>query len=101
MDVDDEEVEDSRTDESPCCLRKLSSSGVLCRTTGGLLCKGLACRTRVVDFVDNATPGEYDDIDVGVEDTLNAPGDSEYRVEGVVEIAYCGIGRGRISVGPI
>lgn len=32
---------------------------------------------------------------------LNAPGDSEYRVDGVAESAYCGTGRGKISVGPI
>jgi hypothetical protein len=46
-------------------------------------------------------PGEYEDIDVGVEETLNGPGDPEYRVEGVAESAYCGVGSGKISVGPI
>jgi hypothetical protein len=46
-------------------------------------------------------PGEYDDIDVGVEETLNGPGDPEYLVEGVADRAYCGVGRGKISVGPI
>jgi hypothetical protein len=46
-------------------------------------------------------PGEYDDIDVGVEETLKGPGDPEYLVEGVAERAYCGVGRGKISVGPI
>jgi hypothetical protein len=56
---------------------------------------------RVLLFVDNATPGEYEDMDVGVEDTLKGPGDSEYRVEGVVERAYCGAGSGRMSVGPV
>jgi hypothetical protein len=40
-------------------------------------------------------------MDVGVEETLKGPGDSEYRVDGVAESAYCGVGRGRISVGPI
>jgi hypothetical protein len=39
-------------------------------------------------------------MDVGVEETLKGPGDSEYRVEGVVERAYCGVGSGKISVGP-
>jgi hypothetical protein len=48
-------------------------------------------------LIDRAAVGEYDDIDVGVEDTLNGPGDSEYRVEGVVETAYCGFGGDKIS----
>jgi hypothetical protein len=78
----------------------LISSGVLCRVTGGLLCNGLACLVRC-EFLDIAVPGEYDDMDVGVEETLNGPGDPEYRVEGVAESAYCGVGSGRISVGPI
>jgi hypothetical protein len=48
-----------------------------------------------------ALPGEYDDIDVGVEETLKGLGDPEYRVEGVAESAYCGVGSGNMSVGPI
>lgn len=51
-------------------------------------------------MVDNVTPGEYEDIDVGVEDILNGPGDSESRVDGVVDRAYNGVGSGNISVGP-
>lgn len=78
----------------------LVSSGVLCRVTGGLLCSGLACFVRC-EFRDKVLPGEYDDIDVGVEETLNGPGDPEYIVEGVAVRAYCGVGRGRMSVGPI
>lgn len=39
-------------------------------------------------------------MDVGVEEILKGPGDSEYRVDGVEERAYCGVGRGRISKGP-
>jgi hypothetical protein len=46
-------------------------------------------------------PGEYEEIDVGVEETLKGLGDPEYRVDGVAESAYCGVGSGRISVGPI
>ena len=78
----------------------LVSSGVLCRVTGGLLCSGLACRVRF-EALDNVVPGAEDDIDVGVDDTLKGPGESEYRVEGVAERAYCGVGRGSMSVGPI
>jgi hypothetical protein len=54
----------------------LASSGVHCRVTGGLLCNGLACLVRC-ELRDRAVPGEYDDIDVGVEETLKGPGDSE------------------------
>ena len=76
MEAEDEDVEDSRTIESVCGCRMLPSSGVRCRVTGGLLCKGLACRVRS-EVLDNVTAGEYDDMDVGVEETLNGPGDSE------------------------
>jgi hypothetical protein len=50
---------------------------------------------------DKVVPGEYDDIEVGVDDTLKGPGDPEYLVDGVAESAYCGVGSCRISVGPI
>jgi hypothetical protein len=76
VDVEDEDVDDSRTVESVLGLRELASSGVLCRVTGGLLCRGLACFVRC-EFLDRAVPGEYDDIDVGVEETLKGPGDPE------------------------
>ena len=77
VEADDEEVEDSRTAERACFCLTTASSGVRCLVTGGLPCKGLACLTRVVFLEDRATPGEYEDIDVGVEDTLKGPGDSE------------------------
>lgn len=99
VEVDEEDVEDSRTVERVCGLRVFVSSGVLCLVTGGRLCKGLACFVRC-EFRDRAVPGEYDDIDVGVDETLNGPGDPEYLVEGVAERAYCGAGRGRTSVEP-
>jgi hypothetical protein len=101
VDAEDAEFEDSLTEESACRWRWPNSSAVLCRTTGGRLCSGLACRTRVVLLDEIAVAGEYDDMDVGVEDTLKGPGDSEYRVEGVVETAYCGVGSVRISLGSI
>lgn len=67
---------------------------------GGLLCKGLVCLILEEALFDKITPGEYEDIEVGVEETLKGPGDSEYRVDGVVERVYCGVGSGKISVGP-
>jgi hypothetical protein len=100
VEADEEDVEDSRTVESVCGFRVFDSSGVLCRVTGGLLCNGLACFVRC-EFLDKALPGEYEDMDVGVEETEKGPGDPEYLVEGVAERAYCGVGRGNMSVGPI
>lgn len=100
VEADDDEVDDSRTVDSVCGCRLLLSSEFLCRVTGGRLCRGLICFVRT-DVRESEVPGEYDDIDVGVDDVLNAPGDSEYRVDGVTESAYCGAGRGRMSVGPI
>lgn len=76
MEVDDEDVDDSRTVESVWGCRVVFSSGVRCRVVGGLFSKGLACLTRR-DDLERVTPGEYDDIEVGVDEMLNAPGDSE------------------------
>lgn len=86
MEADDNDVDDSRTDERACCCRMLGSSCDRFRVTGGLLSRGLACLVRT-ELFDNTMPGEYEDMEVGVEETLNGPGDSEYRVEGVVESA--------------
>lgn len=77
VEADDEDVDDSLTEERLCSCRKVGSSGVRCLVTGGLLCNGLVCLKRALLLVDKATPGEYDDMDVGVEETLNGPGDSE------------------------
>lgn len=76
VDTDDDDVEDSLTVDRACGWRLFISSGVLCRVTGGLLCRGLACRVRL-EALDSVVPGEYDDIDVGVDETLKGPGDSE------------------------
>ena len=57
VEVDEEEVEDSLTVESACGWRLLVSSGVLCRVTGGLLCKGLACRVRL-EVLERVAAGE-------------------------------------------
>jgi hypothetical protein len=100
VEAEDEEVDDSRTVDRAWGLRVVTSSGVLWRVTGGLLCSGLACLVRC-EFLDMVLPGEYEEIDVGVEETLKGLGDPEYRVDGVAESAYCGVGSGRISVGPI
>lgn len=86
VDVEDEDVDDSRTEESPCWWRILTVSLLLLRATGGRLSSGLVCLTRGALLVIT-TPGEYEDMDVGVEETLNGPGDSEYLVEGVDERA--------------
>lgn len=96
VEPDDDEVEDSRTEGSIC------SSGVLCLAMGGRLWSGLVWRARKVALLESEAPGEceYEDIEVGVEETLKGPGDSEYRVEGVVESTYWGAGGGSISVGP-
>ena len=99
VDAEDEDVEDSRTMERVCGVRVLVSSGVLWRVTGGRLCNGLACFVRC-EFRESAVAGEYDDIDVGVDETLNGPGDPEYLVEGVAERAYCGVGSCKMSVDP-
>lgn len=100
VEADDDDVDDSRTVDNVCGCRLLLSSGVLCRVTGGRLCRGLICFVRM-DVRESEVPGEYEDIDVGVDDVLKAPGDSEYRVDGVTDNAYCGVGTGRMSVGPI
>lgn len=98
MDADEDDVEDSRTDERPCCSRKLEFSSVFRHVTGGLLCIGLACLSREGAFVVKARPGECEDIEVGVEVTLKGPGDSEYLVEGLADSPYCGVGGGKFSI---
>jgi hypothetical protein len=76
VEADDEDVGDSRTIESAGKEPVLDVSASLSRDAGTLPCKGLACLTRVEDF-DRGFPGEYDVIDVAVDEMLNAPGDSE------------------------
>lgn len=44
------------------------------------------------------TPGDCDDIDVGVEALLKAPGDSERRVEDPLSWPSVGVGGGRLGV---
>lgn len=43
-------------------------------------------------------PGEYDDMEVGVDSLLQIPGDSEYLVEGLLAEAKWGAGGGRLCV---
>lgn len=50
------------------------------RVTGGRLRVGLVCRGRRGDLVMTGIPGEYEEIEVGVDVRLNAPGDSDLRV---------------------
>lgn len=99
VDADDEELGDSLSAGAACLCRLAGSSRASCRETGGFECKGLTCRIRDALLFEKTVPGEYDDMDVGVDDTLKGPGDSEYLVDGVVDRAYWGVGSGKISVG--
>ena len=76
VEVVDADVEDSRTVESPEAEPALEVSASLNRDTGVLPCSGLTCLTRVEVF-DSGCPGEYEVIDVAVDEMLKAPGDSE------------------------
>lgn len=94
VEVDDDERVDSRTADRPC------SSGVASLPTGGLPERGLTCLMRDAGLLGSETPGEYEDMELGVEERLKRLGESEYPVEGVVEGAYCGNAGAIISVGP-
>lgn len=75
VDADEEDVDASRTVDNPCIVRMLGSSGARCLLTGGRLSRGLTCLALSADF-EMAVAGEYDVIDVAVDEILNAPGDS-------------------------
>lgn len=88
VEADEDDIEDSRTADSPRSSRRFEFSSVCRRVTGGtLLCIGLACLNLEGVFVVKARPGECDDIEVGVEVMLKEPGDSEYLVEGLADNA--------------
>jgi hypothetical protein len=69
---------------------------ILLLVIGGLL--GLDCPGRRGDLVDRVILGECDDMDVGVEIRLSAPGDSERRVDELLECGKLGVGCGRLCV---
>ena len=81
VDDDDEEVADSRTAVNPLlCDTGISSAGNFLLVTGGRLLVGLVCRRRGT-LIGVPTPGEWEDMDVGVEVRLKFPGDSDRRVD--------------------
>lgn len=102
VDEDEDEVKDSRTDGRPAlCVRCVSSGccafGNFLLVTGGRLRVGLVCLLNGV-LAGVPMPGDADDMDVGVEVRLKAPGDSERRVEEPLSWAKVGVGGGRFCV---
>jgi len=93
--VEVDEDDDSRTGARPRSFVLPDTSSVLTREAKGRWRLGLGCFAR--ELALTTSPGEADDMEVGVELTLNGPG--EYPVEGVeVDKAYRGVGVGRPSV---
>ena len=102
VDEDDEEVKDSRTAVRPrlCEIFKSSCNGMpgnFRLVTGGRLRVGLSCFRLTGGLTGIEAPGDCDDIDVGVEVLLNAPGDSERRVDEPLS-AKVGVGGGKFCV---
>ena len=102
VDEDDEEVKDSRTAVRPRLREMLESScsgmpGNFRRVTGGRLRVGLSCFLFIGALIGVDTPGDCDDIDVGVEVLLKAPGDSERRMDEPLS-AKVRVGRGKFCV---
>ena len=98
---DDEDVLDSRTGARPGSRERAESDSgskfmILLLVTGGLL--GLGCPGRSEDLAASVMLGEWDDIEVGVDIRLSAPGDSERRVEEELEFTKLGVGGGRLCV---
>lgn len=102
VDEDDEEVKDSRTAVRPRLREILESScsgtpGNFRLVTGGRLRVGLSCFLPMGALIGVETPGDCDDMDVGVEVLLKAPGDSERRVDEPLS-AKVGVGGGKFCV---
>lgn len=105
VDEDDEEVNDSRTAVRPRLCRRLESScsgmpGNFRLVTGGRLRVGLSCFLPIGALIGVETPGDCDDMDVGVEVLLKAPGDSERRVDEPLS-AKVGVGGGKFCAGNV
>ena len=103
VDEDDEEVKDSRTAVRPRLCNRLGSScsgmpGNFRLVTGGRLRVGLSCFLPIGALIGVETPGDCDDMDVGVEVLLKAPGDSERRVDEPLS-AKVGVGGGKFCAG--
>lgn len=90
--VEVDEDEDSRTVESPGESMLPVASSVSFRDVDGLLRAGLCCPAPepFLEAAESRTPGEWEDIEVGVEVMLKGPG--EYPVDGVADNAYIGVG---------
>lgn len=102
VDEDEDEVADSRTDGRPArCVRCGSSwccaLGNFLLVTGGRLRVGLVCLLNGA-FAGVPMPGDADDMEVGVEVRLKAPGDSDRRVDEPLSWAKVGVGGGRFCV---
>lgn len=65
--------------------------------TGGRLRVGLSCFLLIGALIGVETPGDCEDMDVGVEVLLKAPGDSERRVDEPLS-AKVEVGGGRFCV---
>jgi len=65
--------------ETSSWFRRRSAN--LCLVMGGRLLVGLDILVLGIVLTGVGTPGDCDDIDVGVEVRLKAPGDSERRVD--------------------
>lgn len=98
VDEDDDEVADSLTAVRPLlCEGMISSAGNFLLDTGGRLLVGLICLLKGA-LIDVPTPGDCDDMDVGVEVRLKFPGDSERRVDDPLSWTNVGVGCGRVGV---
>lgn len=98
VDEDDDEVADSLTAVKPLlCEGTTSSVGNFLLVTGGRLLVGLICRLNGA-LTGVPTPGDCDDMDVGVEVLLKLPGDSERRVDDPLSWTKVGVGCGRFGV---
>lgn len=98
VDDDEEDVADSLTAVSPrVCEGMMSSGGNFLRVTGGRLRVGLICLLNGA-LIGVPTPGDCDDMEVGVEVRLKFPGDSDRRVEDPLSWTNVGAGVGRLGV---
>ncbi len=98
VDEDDDEVADSLTAVRPLfCEGMISSAGNFLLVTGGRLLVGLICPLNGA-LIGVPTPGDCDDIVVGVEVLLKLPGDSERRVDDSLPWTNVGVGCGRLGV---
>ena len=95
VDEEEEDVADSRTAVKPrvCMSSGCGTPGNFLLVTGGRLRVGLvACRDLRGALTGVPIPGDCDDIEVGVEVRLKAPGDSERRVDELLSCTWVDVG---------